>query len=155
MTATMMSGTPDGFTIRCVYTGPDMKSRVCHLSPAFLPGAPSALSHWTAALPVAQWRMARLTPGVRGWHANPNPAVSILVRGRIETTVGGDGGTTWTSAPGDVGVSLDALGEGHLTNVIGPEPAVVVALMLTREHLSALARSLTGWPTDMVLPAVD
>jgi hypothetical protein len=148
-------GAQAGFTIRCVYTGPDMKSHVRALGFSFLPGNASALSHWTALFPVAHWRAARLEPGLRGWHANPNPAVSILVRGRVETTVGGGGGVTWTSVPGDIGLSLDALGEGHRTNVIGPEPACVLALMLTRAHVAELARSLTGWPVDMVLPPLD
>lgn len=140
---------PPPFKIGCIYTGPDMESHHAELGLTLMTGA-TGLTSWTDLFPMSQWRAARLDPGLRNWHANPNPAMSILLSGRIETTLGG--GVMRVTTAGSVGLSLDALGKGHLTNVIGPEPALVIAMMLSRDQVDELAKRASGWPRDIVLP---
>ena len=93
-----------------------------------------------------------LQPGPRPWHPNPNPAISILLSGIVETSVGGMPGKVRRSHAGDVSLSLDALGQGHLTNVIGPEPAFALTLLMTPAQVQALSQRVVGWPIDIVMP---
>lgn len=140
-------------TVGCIYTGPDMKSHFKELRLPHANKASSGLTYWTDQFPINGWRSAVLMPGRRDWHANPNPAISILLSGHVETTLGN--GVRRTSVVGGMGLSLDALGQGHLTEVIGPAPAIALAMLLTREQLTQLSKVLIGWPEDIVLPAVS
>jgi len=138
--------------VGCIYTGPDMKSHFKELRLPHANQAASGITFWTDMFPVNGWRSALLQPGRRDWHANPNPALSIFLSGHLETTLGD--GTKRTSVPGSVGLSLDALGQGHLTEVFGPEPSFALAMLMSREQLDLLSKILIGWPEDIVLPPV-
>jgi hypothetical protein len=139
--------------VGCIYTGPDMKSHFKEMRLPYGNAAASGITFWTDMLPASGWRAALLQPGRRDWHANPNPAISILLSGRVETTLGD--GVRRTSTVGGLGLSLDALGQGHLTEVIGSEPAHALAMLLSRDQLTQLSKILIGWPTDIVLPPAN
>jgi hypothetical protein len=136
----------------CLYSGQDQESHFAQITFALerldIPG--SSIIGRTPLFPAAPWMMITMrADGFRSWHVTPQPALSILLAGRIETTVGS--GARRLSAPGDLGLALDALGRGHETRVLeGPVHALVLAL--TPAQLGQLKAASRGWPEDMVVP---
>jgi hypothetical protein len=137
--------------LSCVYAKADGLSYFTDVFVPYVGKTKAGTSWWTDIFDMSAWKAARLEPGQREWHPNPNPAISVLLQGVVETRVGGSAFVR-RSAPGDISLSLDASGQGHLTNVIGPHPAYALILMMSPVQVQSLSARLLGWPKDIVLP---
>lgn len=147
-----MSDVPQGLKLSCVYARADGLSYFTDVYVPYVGQTKTGTAWWTDVFDMGKWKGARLEPGERAWHPNPNPAISVLLQGTVETQVGGMKGVVRRSGPGDASLSLDASGQGHLTNVIGPDPAYALIMMMTPAQVQSLATRLIGWPADLVLP---
>ncbi len=142
----------EGLCLSCVYARADGLSYFTDVFVPYVGQTKTGTAWWTDIFDMSKWKAARLEPGQREWHPNPNPALSVLLQGSVETRVGGSENVR-RSVPGDISLSLDATGQGHLTNVIGPNPAYALILMMNPAQVQSLSTRLVGWPSDIVLPA--
>ena len=139
----------------CVYAKTDGLSYLADVTLDMKPhtARPSAIGAMSDLFPLTGWTVFRLDPGgFRDWHINPTPAISALLTGSVLTEVGGGGGQQRVSKPGDVSLSMDALGQGHRTRVVGDEPAFGFALRMTEAQFRGFLEKVKGLPPDSVLP---
>lgn len=113
----------------------------------------SSIAAWSGLMSLKGWTVYSLRPmASRDWHVTPAPALGILLSGTVVTEVGGHGGMQRIAKPGDINLSLDTIGQGHRTRVLGADPVFGMGLAFAGEDFRYLLAKLTGLPSDAVIP---
>lgn len=81
-----------------------------------------------AAGPVTWKHVAPRPPG--GWHTAPRRQYVVVLCGQMEVEVAG--GETRRFGPGDLPLTEDLNGEGHITRTVGDQPRVLLNIPLER-----------------------
>jgi hypothetical protein len=90
-------------------------------------------NQWSSPRPLAGFRMLYWENGEMDWHPSVVNQFGIVLSGELQVDVGGRGGATESFHAGDVCLSEDRTGQGHIGRSIGG--VHVTNLIIDTEHL--------------------
>jgi quercetin dioxygenase-like cupin family protein len=110
-----------------MYTGPDGQSHFEDMEFPAGQGFNGEQSPLLRAAGPVTWR--HVAPGPpAGWHTAPRRQYVVVLSGQMEVEVAG--GETRRFGPGDLLLTEDLSGKGHITRTVGDQPRVLLNIPL-------------------------
>jgi hypothetical protein len=110
--------------LKRIYKGDDDKAYYSELPPLF----PEALNQWGTPHPISGFRLLCWEDGFMDWHPCVTNQLAITLSGEMEMEVGGGGGAVETFHAGDICLSEDRTGQGHIGRFRGAVHVVIMVL---------------------------
>ena len=98
-----------------MYQGADDQSYLAQLPELF----PASVNQWSAPRPVVGFRLLGWEDGTIDWHPEVVNNLAVFLSGELEVEVGGGGGAKDAFRAGDVCLTQDRTGIGHITTARG------------------------------------
>ena len=110
--------------LKRIYKGEDDKAYYSELPLLF----PEVMNQWGTPHPISGFRLLCWEEGSMDWHPCVTNQLAITLSGEMEMEVGGGGGAVETFHAGDICLSEDRAGQGHIGRFRGVVHVVIMVL---------------------------